>query len=130
MNGIHLIYHFQASHRQNEEFRGASYKIISSFNEAGMIDPVHMLEILKSFPLSNVQEGTFLSLDELKAFASRVGEEFQASEVRLISVQDYNIGVDGAKDIKSFREIFSKYGELILSQSQSKKKNFFGKLFS
>ena len=129
MNALNLIYHFQASQNQNEEFRGASYKIIYTFSEAGMLDPAQMREIFKLFPNVNIQEKTFLSLDELKAFAARLGEELRAQEVRLISVQDYNIGVDGAKDLKSFRDIFSKYGELVVIQSQSKK-NFFGKLFS
>jgi hypothetical protein len=129
MKALNLIYHFQASQNQNEEFRGASYKIVYSFNEAGILDPDQMLEIFKLIPNVNIQEKTFLSLDDLKAFAARLGDELRAQEVRLLSVQDYNIGVDGAKDLKSFRDIFSKYGELVVIQSQSKK-NFFGKFFS
>jgi hypothetical protein len=129
MKALNLIYHFQASQNQNEEFRGASYKIVYSFSEAGILDPDQMLEIFKLIPNVNIQEKTFLSLDDLKAFAARLGDELRAQEVRLLSVQDYNIGVDGAKDLKSFRDIFSKYGELVVIQSQSKK-NFFGKFFS
>jgi len=50
--------------------------------------------------------------------------------VRLLSVQDYNIGLDGAKDVASFRQIFQKFGELLVDEVESKKKGFLGKFFS
>ena len=52
------------------------------------------------------------------------------SQVRLLSVQDYNIGIDGAKDLKSYKELFTKYGEALINQQAVKKKGLFGKFFS
>lgn len=130
MNGLTLIYHFQSSQNQDEEFKPASYKMVYFFNEDGFVDTKLILELLKAFPDSNYQDKTFLNLDDLKAFAHRVAEELNSPQVRLISVQDYNIGIDGARDIKSFRELFGKYGEAIVNEQAVKKKGLFGKLFS
>lgn len=130
MNGLTLIYHFQSSQNQDEDFKPASYRMVYFFNEEGFVDSQLILELLKAFPDSNYQDKTFLNLDDLKSFAHRVAQEVGAAEVRLISVQDYNIGIDGAKDLKSFREVFSKYGEAIINEQAVKKKGLFGKLFS
>ena len=130
MNGLTLIYHFQSSQNQDEEFKPASYRMVYFFNDEGFVDNSVILELLKAFPDSNFQDKTFLNLDDLKAFAHRVAQEIGAPQVRLISVQDYNIGIDGAKDIKSFREVFSKFGEAIVNEQAAKKKGLFGKLFS
>ena len=130
MNGLALIYHFQSSQLNNEEFRPASYKMVYFFNDEGFVDPKIMLELLKAFPDSNYQDRNFLNLDDLKAFAFRVAEELQAPQVRVISVQDYNIGVDGAKDLKTYREFFNKYGETLINEQAVKKKGLFGKFFS
>ena len=130
MSDLTLIYHFQSSQNQDEEFKPASYKMVYFFNNEGFVESKLILELLKAFPDSNFQDKTFLNLDDLKAFANRVAEELQASQVRLISVQDYNIGIDGAKDIKTYRELFSKYGETLVNEQSVKKKGLFGKFFS
>jgi hypothetical protein len=130
MSGLTLIYHFQSSQLQTEEFKPASYKMVYFFNDEGFIDPKILIELLKAYPDSNYQDRTFLNLDDLKAFALRVAEELQSPQVRVISVQDYNIGVDGAKDLKSFKDFFSKYGEALINEQAVKKKGLFGKFFS
>ena len=130
MNGLTLIYHFQSSQLQTEEFKPASYKMVYFFNDEGFIDSKIMIELLKAYPDSNYQDRTFLNLDDLKAFALRVAEELQTPQVRLISVQDYNIGVDGAKDLKSYKDFFTKYGEALINDQAVKKKGLFGKFFS
>lgn len=130
MNGLTLIYHFQSSQNNDEEFRPASYNMVYFFSDDGFVESKLLLELLKAFPDSNYRDKTFLNLDDLKAFAFRVAEELSSPEVRLISVQDYNIGIDGARDQKSFREIFSRYGESVLNDQVVKKKTLFGKIFS
>lgn len=130
MKGLSLIYHFQSSQNQNEDFRPARYKIVYFFNESGMVPPRLLQELLKSFPDSNSIDKSFLSLDELKDFALRVSQELGSEEVRLISVQDYNIAIDGAKDISSFQQSFYKFGEIFSSEPSSRKKGFFGKFFN
>ena len=129
MNGLTLIYHFQSSQTLKEEFIQASYRMVYFFSDEGFIEPKLILELLKAFPDSNIQDRAFLNLDDLQAFAQRVAEEVQAPQVRLISVQDYNIGIDGAKDLKTYRELFRKYGEAHLNQQAVKKKTLFGKIF-
>jgi hypothetical protein len=57
-----------------------------------------------------------------------VCQELSERDVRLISVQDYNIGIDSAKDLVSLRGIFNKYGELIQNES-AKKKGIMAKFF-
>jgi hypothetical protein len=59
-----------------------------------------------------------------------VAGEFGGESVRLLSVQDYNIGLDGARDIRELREIFVKFGETVEGSAPVKKKGLFGKLFS
>lgn len=127
---INLIYHFQSSQNQAGEFQPARYKVVYFFSEQGFLENDMLIELSKTIPEANHQLLTFLSLDDLKAFAMRVSEEVEAKEVRLISVQDYNIGIDGAKDKASFQSILTKFGEVIVNESASKKKGLFGRLFS
>jgi hypothetical protein len=125
-----LIYHFQTSHNKDAEFTPASYCVKYFFSEEGFLDPEMLKEMSKAVPEADHHRLTFLNLDDLKTFAIRVAQELGEREIRLLSVQDYNIGLDGSKDMKSYQSIFSKYGDLILNEGISGKKGFFGKLFS
>lgn len=127
---LNLIYHFQTSQNQDEEFKPASYHVVYFFGEQGFLDKTMLQELSKSVPNADHNALTFLNLDDLKDFALRVSQELNAPDVQLISVQDYNIGLDGTKDMVSFQGIFQKYGEKILNESAQKKKGLFGKLFS
>ena len=72
----------------------------------------------------------FNSLDELGEFAIEVCVELAAPEIFILSAQDYNIGLDSCNDVRSFREIFRRYGTCITNpESGSKKKNLFNKFF-
>jgi hypothetical protein len=126
---LNLIYHFQASQNQGSDFKPASYGVVYFFSEQGFLEKNFLKEMSKTVPEADHEHLNFLNLDDLKAFALRVCQETSEKEVRLMSVQDYNIGLDGAKDLKSFQAIFSKYGEIIENDS-IKKKSLFGKIFS
>jgi hypothetical protein len=126
---LHLIYHFQTSQNQDLEFRPASYGVVYFFSESGFLEKNLLIEMSKTVPEADHERLTFLSLDDLKTFALRVGQELSQNEVRLISVQDYNIGIDGAKDLKSFQSVFEKFGEVV-QHVNAKKKNLLSKLFS
>ncbi len=127
---LHLIYFFQSSQNQNESWTPARYKVVHFFSESGFISQDRMREIAKSDPHADISDFTFLSLDDLRAFASRVAEEMGAENVRLLSVQDYNIGLDGARDLNELREVFMKYGDTMEIKSTHKKKGLFGKFFN
>jgi MFS superfamily sulfate permease-like transporter len=126
---LNLIYHFRSSQNQNEEFVPASYGVVYFFSDEGFLETSFLKEMSKSVPSANHESLTFLNLDDLKAFALRVSQELSSKQIRLISVQDYNIGLDGAKSLETFRSIFERYGEVVVND-QFKKKTFFGKLFS
>jgi hypothetical protein len=127
---LNLIYHFQASQNQDSEFKPARYKIIYFFNDQEQIEESLLREILMGFPEANFEQMAFLSLDDLRAFALRVAQKLQSGVVKLLSVQDYNIGIDGAKDLESFRDIFLRYGESVINEEAQKKKGLLAKLFS
>ncbi len=127
---INLIYHFQSSQNQDGEFQPARYKVVYFFSEQGFLEKEMLIELSKTIPEANHQQLTFLSLDDLKSFAQRVSEELGANEVRMISVQDYNIGIDGAKDKASFQSIFTKFGEALINEQAVKKKGLLSRFFS
>ncbi len=127
---LHLIYYFQSSQNQNDSWTPARYKVVHFFGDNGFVPDEKLRELAKSDPNADFQELTFLSLDDLKSFAGRVSEELQSEGVRLLSVQDYNIGLDGARDLDELRGIFVKYGESIEGVAPTKKKSLFGKFFS
>ena len=126
---LNLIYHFQTSQNQDGDFRPASYGVVYFFSEQDFLEKDLLKEMSKTVPEADHENLTFLNLDDLKTFALRVCQETSEKEVRLLSVQDYNIGLDGAKDLKSFQNVFSKYGEVVVNES-ARKKGLFGKLFS
>lgn len=126
---LNLIYHFHTSQNQDGDFKPASYGVVYFFSEQGFLEKDLLKEMSKTVPEADHENLTFLNLDDLKTFALRVCQETSDKEVRLMSVQDYNIGLDGAKDLKSFQTVFSKYGEVVVNES-AKKKGLFGKLFS
>lgn len=128
MSNLTLIYNFKTS-PGHEEFSPASYCVVYFFSEEGFLPREMLSEMAKSIPEANYNELTFLNLDDLKNFALRVTEETEADQVRLLSVQDFNIGVDGSKGIKSFQNIFQKFGDVLANPLAKKKKGIFGKIF-
>jgi hypothetical protein len=127
---LNLIYNFKSSQNLDGAFCPANYRVVYFFSESGFLDTKTLQELAKSVPAANFEKLNFLNLEDLKSFALRVCEELKEQEVRLISVQDCNIGIDGAKDLREFREIFQNYGEVVLNTSAPRKRNFLGKLFT
>jgi hypothetical protein len=127
---LSLVYHFQSSQNEDGIFRPASYKVVYFFSSEGFLDIQTLRELSKAVPDANHEDLTFLNLDDLKTFALRVSQEMRAQDVRLISVQDYNIGIDGARDLPAFQSIFQKFGELVENEDAPRKKSLFGRLFS
>jgi hypothetical protein len=125
-----LIYHFKSSQNSDQDFIPASYRVVYFFSEEGFLDESQLRELAKTVPEADHENLTFLNLDDLQGFALRVCQELGLKEVRLISVQDYNIGLDGAKDLTTFSGLFPKYGEVVQNPLAVKKKGLFGKLFS
>ena len=129
MSPLNIIYHFQVSQNFQEEFRPASYKIIHLFSVDSFIEQTYLDEKYEQFPEMNHAEKSFLNLDDLKSFSLMLAEDLEMEEARLISIQDYNIGIDGARIAVDFREIFSHFGE-IMKNPKMKKKGLLGRLFT
>lgn len=129
MSDLVLIYNFQNA-PDADAFMGARYQVVYFFSEAGFVEHALLQEMAKTVPEANHQGLSFMNLDDLKAFALRVQEEVDGKNLRIVSVQDYNVGIDGARDMDSFKGIFSKFGEQLGAPVAAKKKGLLGKLFS
>jgi hypothetical protein len=129
MKELILIYHFETSQNKNDEFKPASYKILYIFDGDGIIDDKRIAEFISDNHESFFIDQNFSNLDDLKSCSLRLAQYLEKNEVRLISVQDYNIGIDGAKDRHSFVQIFFNFGEVFVDESRQKKKGLFGNLF-
>lgn len=127
---LNLIYNFQTSQNLDGDFKPASYCVVYFFSDDGFLEQSLLKEMSKTVPDADHERLTFLNLDDLKAFALRVCQEVSVPAVRLLSVQDYNIGLDGAKDLATYQTIFTRYGEMVQNEAATKKKGLFGKLFS
>jgi predicted amidohydrolase len=109
----------------------AQYEILMFFSDAGTIHENTLSNVYQSYRFHNDDKLIFKNHDDLGQFALDVCKEVAAPEVFILSTQDYNIGLDTCADIRSFREIFRRYGNIIENPDQNKKKNnIFNKLFN
>lgn len=126
---LYLIYHFQSSHNDAEEFRPAKYRVLYFFNDEEFLSGASLRERYRDFQPDGGDDLSFQSLDLLKDFAASFASEFEAEEVRLISAQDYNVGQDSVRDRKGLFAALGKYGEAVADVGHKKKGGLFGKLF-
>ncbi|MBY0516858.1 MAG: hypothetical protein K2P81_08125 [Bacteriovoracaceae bacterium] len=129
---LNLIYHY--GHEADSEFPELSgrYKVLYFFTEAGPV-PVDVQNdvSIKIFNKTVGHPATFSSLDDLKDFAMSVCRHLNSPEVFVLSVQDYNVGVEASKDVRSFREIYRRYGlNLANPDIISRGPGLFGKFFN
>lgn len=131
-NNLHLnlLYNFIEKKDQNGEVV-SFYRILHLFSEVGPVSASTLNALYERYPQEDYFDGfCFKSLDELGSFAVEVCIDLSAPEIFILSAQDYNIGLDSCNDIRSFREIFRRYGTSIANpESGQKKKNIFGKIF-
>lgn len=133
-NNLHLnlLYRFVEGETP-EDTLGSYYKIVQFFSEVGMVSAGVISKTYQNFDTDfrSENEISFKTLDELGHFAIEICKELAAPEVFLLSVQDYNIGLDSCSDIRGFREIFRRYGTSVENPEGShRRKNLFGKIFN
>ncbi len=112
---INLIYHFGHSSTASMETElpelSGCYRVLYFFSDAGPVSPEAQEEVaIRLFNRSVGIPATFSSLDDLKDFAMGVCQFVKAPEVFILSVQDYNVGVEAARDVRAFRELYRRYG--------------------
>ena len=107
------------------------YKILHLFSDIGPVAYSTLDQLFQKFPQENYFQGQcFKSLDELGGFAVEICKELSAPEIFILSAQDYNIGLDSCSDIRSFKEVFRRYGTSVQNpESGARKKNIFDKFF-
>jgi hypothetical protein len=108
---LNLIYKF--GHDVSSEFPDLAgrYSVIYFFSEAGPVAQDIQEEVSqKIFGKTIGQSAMFSSLDDLKKFAMSVTQALKAPEVFILSVQDYNVGVEATRDVRAFRELYRRYG--------------------
>lgn len=129
---LNLIYKF--THEESAEFPDLSgrYTVLYFFSEAGPVPSDVQEEVAQRvFGKSVGFPASFTSMDELKDFAMSVTQQLRAPEVFVLSVQDYNVGVEATRDVRAFREIYRRYG-LNLSNADiiTRGPGLFGKFFT
>lgn len=124
-----VVYHFQSSQDEMGEFSPAQYQVVYCFSGVGFVPGQPLKEAMQSLPESTSADLTFQTLDELKNFSLRLADILDEDEVRLVSVQDLNVGIDGARDLSSFRQIFLGFGESLRREGIRPKKNFLSRFF-
>lgn len=129
---LNLIYKF--GHDVNSEFPDLAgrYSVIYFFSEAGPVAHDIQEEVAqKIFGKSIGQPPMFSSLDDLKDFAMSVTQALRAPEVFILSVQDYNVGVEATRDVRAFRELYRRYGlNLANPDIINRGPGLFGKFFN
>lgn len=129
---LNLIYKF--AHEESTEFPDLSgrYTVLYFFSDAGPVPADVQEEVAQRvFGKSVGFPASFFSMDDLKDFAMSVTQHLRAPEVFVLSVQDYNVGVEATRDVRAFREIYRRYG-LNLSNADiiNRGPSLFGKFFT
>lgn len=131
-NNLHLnlLYNFVESKDANGN-TVSYYKVLYLFSDIGPVAENTLKSIYNHFEHRDYFDGfSFNSLDDLGSFAVEVCKDLSAPEIFILSAQDYNIGLDSCNDVRSFREVFRRYGTVIENPEGSRRpKNIFGKLF-
>ncbi|MEX0798598.1 MAG: hypothetical protein WD025_04105 [Bacteriovoracaceae bacterium] len=115
----------------NEGEDDSLVEVIKFFSEAGPVHSKTLDDIYQKYRFHNGRGLLFKTLEEMGQFALEITQETASREVFILSNIDYNIGLDTCNDIRNFREIFRRYGNIIENPDQTRKKNnIFNKIFN
>lgn len=126
---LNLLYNFLPT-SQNGNIQSC-YKILKLFSDSGEI-PSNIIEsVYQNYPSFGPGDWVcFENLDELGRFSLELCQKMECPEVLILSAQDYNLGVENCSDLRSFRDIFRRYGTSVENPDKIRKKNVFSKLFN
>jgi hypothetical protein len=109
--GLSMVYRFSGAPVEEGRELPGNYQVLYFFSGSGPVGHDVMEQVCQELfqrPLGT--QPIFRSLEELKDFALGVCQSLQSPEVSMLSVQDYNVGVEAAGDTRAFRELFRRYG--------------------
>lgn len=132
---LNLLYNFIET-RASSGVVESYYKILYFFSQTGPVSQQTLSDIYEANFEKNSAIQTsntnliFTSLDQLGNYAVDVCRNLGVDEVFILSVHDYNIGLDSCLDIESFQGLFKRYGTCISQpENYTKKKNLLNKFF-
>src|SRR5690606_35896412 len=104
--GLNLIYR-QIAH-MGEFGQENAYQVLYFFSDIGHISENIMNKVYAEFPkfISSDGDYYFRTLEELGRFSGLMCVELESPEVFILSVQDYNLGLEATSDLRGFRDIF------------------------
>jgi len=120
---LNLLYQF-IDHTDDEGSTNSYYRIIRFFSEAGEVSEKALDKAYENFKFSNnTIDFVFKNLEDLGQYAVDICKATSTPEVFILSVQDYNIGLDSCNDSRTFKDIFRRYGTALENPDKLYKKN-------
>lgn len=126
---LNLIYRYESN--EDKGNLNSVYRVVYFFSEAGMIARENLDRIFEEVT-DNATFGSYIfsNLDKLGEFALKVCIDQQSPEVFVLSVQDYNTGMESVRDLRGFREVFRRFGNCLNNPDTSfEKTGIFFNLF-
>lgn len=115
----------------NEGKEDSNVEVLKFFSDTGPLSPKKLDDIYQKYRFDDSETLLFKTLEEMGQFALEVCQEAGSPEVFVLSSVDYNIGLDTCNNVRAFREIFRRYGNVIENPDQYRKKgNIFNKFFN
>lgn len=126
---LNLIYRYESIEENGA--LDSIYRVVYFFSEAGMIARENLDRIYEDV-VGKPTFGSYIfsNLDKLGEFALKVCIDQQSPEVFVLSVQDYNTGMESVRDLRSFREVFRRFGNCLNNPDTSfEKSGIFSNIF-
>jgi hypothetical protein len=104
------------------------FKTVIFFNSSGEVSADEFRKIGPEFV---TDKGIiFNTKEEMMTFLETAMAQFHAPNLFILSAHDYNIGIESCQDLSTFRELFQRYGNEIISEEEvSGSKKFLSKFF-
>ena len=124
-NNLHLNLVYNYVPAITDQGQANFYRVLNFFSEIGNVSETTVGEIYGHFDNCGPDDWIcFEDLDDLGKFALNVCIELNSPEVFIISAADYNLGLETCSDVRSYKEVFRRYGTSIPNpEIQNKKKN-------
>jgi hypothetical protein len=133
---LNLVYQY-VTYSENDELKG-KYRVLYFFSEVGKVQEkilnnkyADLQADLGADPSVKMNQFEFNNLEELGVFALNICIEVRSPEVFILSVQDYNNGIETISEVRGFKDLFRRYGNCITNpELPIEKNNLFSRLFS
>lgn len=128
---IYVLYKFSEFTDEVTNLSKGRYRIIFLFDHKGFLEKKDFKKVCDEHNLSlDTSLMDFSTKEELLSFSLELGQYFQMNNALLLSVNDYNIGIESCHDLEAFQAIFSRYGTTLpCKSSKVSEKGLFSKFF-